>query len=87
MIRIELTTGAARRPSQLAAWSGRALARAWQAFWRWRARQATVAILSALDDRALADIGMSRVEIESFVHGTPGERLRRYDEFWRRHYC
>jgi uncharacterized protein YjiS (DUF1127 family) len=56
----------------------------WRAYWDWRARQATVIILQALDERTLRDIGVSPCEIASFVYGKRGERRRGYDETWRR---
>jgi uncharacterized protein YjiS (DUF1127 family) len=43
--------------------------RAWSRYWTRRAAQATVAMLHALDDRALKDIGLDRSEIESVVDG------------------
>jgi uncharacterized protein YjiS (DUF1127 family) len=49
--------------------------RAWAGYWTHRAERATVAVLQALDDRALKDIGLDRSEIESVVRSTsPGER-------------
>jgi uncharacterized protein YjiS (DUF1127 family) len=49
--------------------------RAWSRYWTRRAARATVAILHALDDRTLKDIGLDRSEIESVVHGrVRGER-------------
>ena len=56
--------------------------RAWQAYWDWRARQATIEILRALDGRTLRDIGLTRSEIELVVHDKYGERRRCYDESW-----
>jgi uncharacterized protein YjiS (DUF1127 family) len=56
--------------------------RAWQAYWDWRARQATIEILRALDSRTLRDIGLSRSEIESVVRERHGERRPCYDESW-----
>jgi len=48
---------------------------AWIWYWTRRAEHAAVAILQALDDRSLKDIGLDRSEIESVVHGArPGER-------------
>jgi len=64
----------ASRPSGL-------VRRLWQAYWRWRARKATIFILRSLDRRTLSDIGISPSEIESLVH-SGGDRLRRYDAAW-----
>ncbi|HZT47567.1 MAG TPA: DUF1127 domain-containing protein [Hyphomicrobiaceae bacterium] len=58
--------------------------KAWHAFWRWRARRATVELLEGLDDRTLHDIGVSRTEITSLVYGRRGDRRRVYEEAWRR---
>jgi uncharacterized protein YjiS (DUF1127 family) len=55
----------------------------WQAYWSWRAKRATVAILRTLDSRTLQDIGVSASEIESAVYGSR-DRRRRYDETWWR---
>ena len=55
---------------------------AWHTYWDWQARRATVEILHALDSRTLRDIGLSRDEIESAVHGKRGDRRRCYDEAW-----
>ena len=55
----------------------------WQAYWSWRAKRATVAILKTLDSRTLQDIGVSASEIESAVYGSP-DRRRCYDETWWR---
>ena len=57
--------------------------RAWRTYWDWRARRATVEILRSLDSRTLHDIGLSRGEIESVVHGKRGDRRLCYDESWR----
>lgn len=59
------------------------LRRSWRAYWNWRAKQATVQILQALDERTLHDIGISPGEIESSVFGLGQERRRRYHEEWR----
>lgn len=55
----------------------------WEAYWSWRAKQATVSILKTLDRRTLEDIGVSASEIESAVYGS-ADRCRRYDETWWR---
>jgi uncharacterized protein YjiS (DUF1127 family) len=48
---------------------------AWSRYWTRRAARATVAILNALDERTLKDIGLDRSGIESVVHATArGER-------------
>jgi len=60
----------------------RLLKGAWEAYWSWRAKCATVAILRTLDRRTLADIGLQASEIESAVFGAPGDRPRAYDEAW-----
>jgi uncharacterized protein YjiS (DUF1127 family) len=61
----------------------RAGRRAWHTYWDWRARQATVEILRALDNRTLHDIGLSRSEIESVVRDARNGRRPCYDESWR----
>ena len=53
----------------------------WRAYWRWRAREATVVILRALDERTLRDIGIHPSEISSCVYGR-SDRRRTYDERW-----
>jgi uncharacterized protein YjiS (DUF1127 family) len=83
MTRAHLTTADHRTPSTLATRVARIAWRAWYAYWDWRARQATVQILLALDSRTLRDIGLSRGEIQSVVYGRRGERRMRYDENWR----
>jgi uncharacterized protein YjiS (DUF1127 family) len=55
----------------------------WRAYWDYQARRATIMLLHALDDRALADIGFNRSEIESAVFASTSDRLRRYDPKWR----
>jgi uncharacterized protein YjiS (DUF1127 family) len=48
---------------------------AWMRYWTRRAERSAIAVMYALDDRALKDIGLDRSEIESVVHGaTPCER-------------
>ena len=49
---------------------------AWSCYWTRRAANATVAVLHALDDRALKDIGLDRSEIESVVYGDGGDCRR-----------
>ena len=61
----------------------RMLRRSWEAYWSWRAKQATVSILRTLDRRTLEDIGVNASEIESAVYGS-ADRLRSYDETWWR---
>ncbi len=55
--------------------------RAWQAYWKRRARRATVLILCSLDRRTLRDMGIHPSELESCVYGK-GDRLRRYHDTW-----
>jgi uncharacterized protein YjiS (DUF1127 family) len=55
---------------------------AWQAYWRWQARRATVRILRSLDGRTLRDIGIDPAEIDSVVYGRPSDRLHTYHEDW-----
>ena len=54
----------------------------WCAYWDHQARRATIMLLYALDDRALADIGFKRSEIESVVLGRSSDRARLYDHKW-----
>ena len=55
--------------------SRRSLAETWRALREryrvHRARRTAVAVLRALDDRMLRDIGINRSEIESVVYGEP----------------
>ena len=39
------------------------LQRAWVAYWEWQRRRTTVRILSALDERTLRDIGLTRGDL------------------------
>ncbi len=48
--------------------------RLWTRYWQRRTRIATVALLRALDDRTLKDLGLHRSEIGSLVYGTRRER-------------
>lgn len=71
------------RYATFAAWAGSAVVRGLARLWNWHARRATVSILHGLDDRTLKDIGISRSEITSLVHGGPGNGRRPYQEAWR----
>jgi uncharacterized protein YjiS (DUF1127 family) len=55
----------------------------WRAYWNDQAQRATIMLLHALDDRALADIGLQRGEIASVVLASPSDRLRRCEPRWR----
>ena len=55
---------------------------AWQQYWARRAQRTSAFILGSLDDRTLADIGITRSEIQSVVRDTSGQRLRTYDPKW-----
>ena len=55
----------------------------WRAYWDYQARRATIMLLHALDDRALADIGFNRGEIDSVVVASTSDRLRFCDSKWR----
>ena len=84
MTRMHLTATSYPDAPTLASRIARAARRAWHTYWDWRARQATVEILRALDNRTLHDIGLSRSEIELVVRDARRERRRCYDEGWRR---
>jgi hypothetical protein len=43
----------------------------------------TVAILHSLDERTLHDIGICPGEINSVVYGRAGDRICRYQAYWR----
>ena len=62
---------------------GSLLKSGWDAYWKRRARRATVMVLRSLDDRSLHDIGVDRSEIESIVYGKAGDRKVRYERDWR----
>ena len=62
---------------------GSLLKSGWDAYWKRRARRATVMMLRSLDDRSLHDIGVDRSEIESIVYGKAGDRRVRYERDWR----
>jgi len=70
------------RSATLVARTGSSIAKIWNAYWQRRAMRVTVALLSALDDRTLRDIGVSRDEIGSVVYGRPADRTRCYEEVW-----
>ena len=55
----------------------------WRAYWAHRARRASIVLLSSLDDRTLADIGLARPEIESVVREKSRQRLRHYAPDWQ----
>jgi uncharacterized protein YjiS (DUF1127 family) len=55
----------------------------WRAYWMHRARRASIVLLSSLDDRTLADIGLGRCEIESVVREKSRQRLRHYAPDWQ----
>ena len=61
------------------AFIARATRQLWHAYWDRQARQATIMLLYALDDRALADIGFKRSEIESVVLGPSSDRAQPYE--------
>lgn len=70
------------RPSTAAGRLTTIVAHLWKAYWEYQARRATVMMLRSLDDRTLADIGLTRSEITSVVFGGGG-RSRPYDPSWR----
>ena len=49
-------------------------------FLAWRARQATLRLLSSLDSATLRDLGLT--DIESEIYGDPRDRMRGYDANW-----
>jgi uncharacterized protein YjiS (DUF1127 family) len=51
----------------------------WHAYWRRRSERATIAVLHALGDNVLHDIGIDRSEIESVVRTRSKGRLQRVD--------
>jgi uncharacterized protein YjiS (DUF1127 family) len=51
----------------------------WRAYWRRRSERATIAVLHALGDNVLHDIGIDRSEIESVVRTRSRGRLQRFD--------
>ena len=59
-----------------------ALLAMWATYKRNRARRWTEHILAGLSERTLKDIGFSRNEIGSVVHGAPGVRLHDHDDCW-----
>ena len=79
MISAEARTGLQRQWAGLSAAKRliQGLAASWQYASIRRARNSTVAILQALDDRALRDIGIERSEIERLVRDDKAERLLR----------
>ena len=83
MTPFHVTASSHRHAPTLASRIARAGRRAWHTYWDWRARQATVEILRALDNRTLHDIGVSRSEIESVVRDARNGRRPCYEEGWR----
>jgi uncharacterized protein YjiS (DUF1127 family) len=55
----------------------------WRAYWVHRAQRASIVLLSSLDDRTLADIGLTRSEIEPVVRHKSRQRLRHYAPDWQ----
>jgi uncharacterized protein YjiS (DUF1127 family) len=51
----------------------------WRAYWRRRSERATIALLHALQDNVLHDIGIDRSEIESVVRTRSRGRLLRFE--------
>ena len=60
----------------------RSLRDLWRAYWAHRARRASIVLLSSLDDRTLADIGLARSEVEAVVRERSRQRLRHYAPDW-----
>lgn len=48
------------------------LGRRWRAWAQWREQRLAIRLLTALDDRQLKDIGISRSQIEPAVEGLRG---------------
>ena len=48
-----------------------------RAYLEWRTLRSAVRVLQGMDDRMLADIGMSRGEIHSIVYGAGSDPTRR----------
>lgn len=84
MMRADLISTSDRGRATLAARAANRIAQTWQAYWQRRARRAAVELLQSLDDRTLHDIGVGRSEITSVVYGRPRDRMRGYDETFRR---
>jgi uncharacterized protein YjiS (DUF1127 family) len=79
----QTATAIDRPPQAMTKRVGAFARRGWDAYWNWQARRMTVRVLRSLDARTLRDIGLSHAEIESVFYGSPGDRRRRYHEFWR----
>jgi len=60
----------------------RSLRHLWRTYWAYRARRASIVLLSSLDDRTLADIGLARSEVEAVVREKSRQRLRHYAPDW-----
>ena len=65
-----------------ASWIGNAVCTLVTRFLAWRARRATLRLLSSLDAATLRDLGLT--DIESEVYGDPRDRMRGYDRNWWR---
>jgi uncharacterized protein YjiS (DUF1127 family) len=76
MSMISSAPAAAQAPAgqSLASVLAAALKRWWVAYMTWRIQQAAIATLSALSDRQLKDIGLSRSEIIGAVRETTRDR-------------
>ena len=76
--RLAARTEAARPASRI----GKAICALLTRFLAWRARQATLRLLSSLDAATLRDLGIT--DVESAVYGDPADRMRGYDRDWWR---
>jgi uncharacterized protein YjiS (DUF1127 family) len=51
------------------------LLRLWSAYWRYKAQRAAVVVLPMLDDRILADIGLTRSDVRAIVLSSKADRV------------